>query len=72
MNNNGEQPTGTDALGLSTCSTAPVCRGMYVSDRCKLCHEFDEKAKPWICAPCWESIKAIVGDYRAELLGTQQ
>lgn len=60
------------SLDVATGSPAPVCEGMYISDRCQFCCEYDEKVKPWICGYCWEAIKEIVGEYRAELLETKQ
>lgn len=45
--------------------------GMYISDRCGICGEYGEKAKPKICTDCWRVIKQIVAKYRDELLPDQ-
>ena len=34
----------------STIERAP---GMYDSDRCRFCHDFWFKARPWICVDCF-------------------
>ncbi len=37
--------------------------GMADSTRCSFCGEFYEKAKPFICPPCWEHIGEVVTTY---------
>jgi hypothetical protein len=39
--------------------TKPIARGMYFSDRCKLCGEFNEKVAPFLCGECMTYIEAM-------------
>jgi predicted amidophosphoribosyltransferase len=41
--------------------------GMFASDRCKFCHDFWDKEKPYICPDCWQSIKEVIKEYKNEL-----
>jgi len=62
------QPPSDPALASVSGSPAPIAKGMGQSDRCRFCGEFYEKAKPWICPGCWETVKAVIAEYPDELL----
>lgn len=71
MPNNSQVPS-DPALASVSGSPAPIARGMFYSDRCMFCHEFDDKVKPFICGGCWNVIKAVIAEYRSELLEPAQ
>lgn len=48
-------------------SRTAIAQGMYFSDRCLFCHEFNEKIKPFLCVECWDKIKAAIAEYGDEL-----
>ena len=42
-------------------------KGMFLSDRCQFCYNFNQKEKPYLCPDCWKRIKEIISEYKDEL-----
>lgn len=44
-----------------------IPRGMFLSDRCGLCAEYDEKVRPYLCHAC----AAAIASHLEEVLGEE-